>query len=116
MVASSFLPRRDLSRGRYSVSQKVVSQDEAINRIQSNQERFTNDSVLKSNQIDDILVTTSGVNINHKLGKEYSGFNVIKNSSNANIYIDSTDESNKNKNNFIRLKSSSDTTISITVF
>lgn len=117
MAANQFRATRDLTRGRYKVSQKFMSQDESVNRAQVSQEKFTNDAANRSSEIVDIAVTTSGVNINHKLGRAYSGFNVIKNSSNANVYIDSANtEAEANKALFIRLKSSSNTTISITVF
>ena len=116
-MANSFRPTRDLTKSRYQVSQKFMSKEEAVNRAQIAQEKFTNDSGVKSNQINDVAISTSGTNINHKLGKAYSGFNVVKNSSNANIYIDSSNaEAEANKASFIRLKSSAATTISITVF
>lgn len=116
-MANSFRATRDLTRSRYQISQKFMSAEEAVNRSQVAQEKFTNDSGVKSNQINDVHVLTTGTNINHKLGKKYSGFNVVKNSSNANIYVDTANtEAEANKDSFIRLKSSSNTTISITVF
>ena len=121
MVGNSFRPVRDLTKTRYNVSQKIIGENQDYNRGQFLQEKFTNDSAIQSNQINDIAISTSGTIVNHKLGKPYSGFNVIKNSANANVYIDPTtdvrgSEANMNKDSFIKLKSSVATTISITVF
>jgi hypothetical protein len=116
MAVNYFRPVRDLSRRRYNVSQKIIGQDENFNRGQFLQEKFTNDSAIQSNEIKDVVISTSGTNVNHKLGKAYAGFNVIKNSTNANVYIESTTEADANKASFIRLKASAQTTISITVF
>jgi hypothetical protein len=116
MAVNYFKPVRDLTKKRYTISQKVMSEDESFNRGQFLQEKFTNDSKIQSNQINDVVITTSGTNVNHKLGKAYNGFNVIKNSANANVYIDSTKEADAHKDSFIRLRASTQTTISITVF
>jgi hypothetical protein len=116
-MVSDFTPSRNMSIKRFSVSQKIVSSSEELNRVQSIQEKFINDNSAIQNQINDVVIKTTGTNINHKLGKKYSGFNVIKNSSNSNIFVDdSNDEARANKDKFIRLISSSDTTISIMVF
>lgn len=116
MGVSRLRQTRDLNKTRYSVSQKIVGENQENNRTQFLQEKFTNDSKIQSNQINDVVILTTGTNVNHKLGKAYTGFNVIKNSTGASVFIDSTTEANANKNSFIRLKSSATTTISITVF
>ena len=110
-----FKPVRDLTKKRYSTSQKFLSEHETVNRIQYAQEKFTNDNsagaMAQANTINDISVTTSGVAVNHKLGRTYTGFNIIKNSSSASVFID---DNNSNKDKVIKLKSSSATTVSIT--
>jgi hypothetical protein len=116
-MASDFTSRRDLNKRRYSTVQKIQTSDDATNRMQYVQEKFVNENSTQqtsgSNTISDISVTALGVDVNHKLGRSYIGFNVIKNSSNANIYID---DSNEHKDLIIKLKSSSPTTITIMVF
>lgn len=117
MVANIFKPVRALNRKRYSTSLKIMSDDESTNRIQFLQEKFINDNsagdMSQSNKIENITITTAGVNVDHKLGKPYNGFNVIKNSSSANVYID---EKNNMKDLIIKLKSSATTVVTIMVF
>lgn len=121
MGVNPFRSTRDINKTRYSVSQKIVGENQENNRTQFMQEKFTNDSKIQSNQINDVVILTTGTNVNHKLGKAYTGFNVIKNSTGASVFIDPSvdtkgSEANLNKDSFIKLKSSATTTISITVF
>jgi len=117
MGVNSFRPVRDLTKTRYSVSQTIIGENQDYNRGQFLQEKFTNDSAAPSSQTNDIQILTTGTIVNHRLGRAYSGFNVVKNSTSANIFVDTLNaEANNNKDKFIRLKSSATTTISITVF
>lgn len=117
MGVSHFKPIRDLTKKKYSTSMKILGDDEVQNRVQYMQEKFINDNsagdMAQSNRIENITVTTSGVNVNHKLGRVYTGFNVIKNSSSASVYVD---DNNNMKDLIIKLKSSATTTVSIMVF
>lgn len=103
---------RDLNKQRYQVSQKIRTDNEDLARIQAMQEKFINDQKQIENTISDIRITTSGVLISHKLGRNYSGFSVIAQNTSASIYI--VNDGMKDK--FIKLKSDVDTTATIKVF
>lgn len=118
-MPTDFTPKRNLDLKRYSTVQKIQTSDDATNRMQYVQEKFVNDNSTQqtnqANTLSDISIGTSPTSVNHKLGRAYTGFSVIKNSTGANVY-QVNESSNENKDSIIFLQASSATVVTILVF
>lgn len=62
--------------------------------------------------LENIVITPAGVNVEHKLGRNYRGYIICKNNTYFNVQV----YSEQNKNIFINLQAQSNCTLSLWVF
>lgn len=95
-------------------SQQFINPD--INSLFENVEDFAEQlssvDFLKGSKLDNITITTTGINFAHGLDSKYVGFFVLNRNSTAIIYTEDSLDDFK----FIKLKSSVDTVATIWVF
>lgn len=93
---------------------KLAQKDFSTGKMQDNSEQFNNQfraiPFLDGRLIEDVVVTTSTVSIEHKLGREPLGYIITKQNADARIWYTSINEL------FLVLDSSATVTIDVWVF